>query len=133
MISYAKNFKDVLPWFVLKKAKNSFYLDVGAGDSTQESVTKSFYNLGWVGIDIQPNAQDLLADTFRQLGLDWRKHMVPNPKVFCPSDIEGSSGNGAKVRRKLGWKLQIRFPQMIRLLVEMQAQRPDLKPLLGSL
>ena len=84
-------------------------------------------------MSIQPNAQDLLADTFRHLGLDWRKHMVSNLKPFCPSDTEESSGNAAKVRRKLGWKLQIRFAQMIRLLVEMQAQRPDFKPLHGSL
>jgi hypothetical protein len=34
-----------------------------------------------------------VAETFRQLGLDWRKHVVSDPKLFRPPDIERSCGN----------------------------------------
>ena len=32
--------------------------------------------------------RQFVAETFRQLGLDWRKHVVSDRKLFRPSDIE---------------------------------------------
>jgi len=54
MISYAQNFEDVILWRALKRVKNGFYIDVGAYDPTQDSVTKFFYDNGWSGINIDP-------------------------------------------------------------------------------
>src|SRR6516165_9697352 len=34
---------------------DGFYVDVGAGDPANLSVTKWFYDLGWSGINIEPN------------------------------------------------------------------------------
>jgi len=59
--------------------------------------------------------------------------MGSDPKPFCPSGIERSSGNGAKARKRSSWKPQISFAQVNRLSVGTQAQRPDFKPSLGSL
>jgi len=53
-ISYAQNFEDVLLNRVFKDKTKGFYLDVGAFHPTVDSVTKSFYNLGWSGINIEP-------------------------------------------------------------------------------
>jgi GDPmannose 4,6-dehydratase len=39
--------------------------------------------------------QQFAAETFRQLGLDWRKHVVSDRKLFRPSDIERSCGNAS--------------------------------------
>jgi peptide methionine sulfoxide reductase MsrB len=72
MISYAQNFEDIILWRALKNIKNGFYVDVGAGDPVNHSVTKWFYDQGWSGVNIKPNEQDFVAQTFRNLGLDWR-------------------------------------------------------------
>ena len=53
-ISYAQNFEDVILWRALKHIQKGFYVDVGAMDPTIESVTKTFYDVGWIGINIEP-------------------------------------------------------------------------------
>ena len=53
-ISYAQNFEDVLLNRVFKDKENGFYIDVGAQHPVFDSVTKSFYDRGWHGINIEP-------------------------------------------------------------------------------
>ncbi|MGE8482111.1 MAG: FkbM family methyltransferase [Pseudomonas sp.] len=53
-ISYAQNFEDIRLWRALKYVENGFYIDIGANDPTQDSVTKAFYDRGWTGINVEP-------------------------------------------------------------------------------
>jgi FkbM family methyltransferase len=55
-ISYAQNSEDVLLWRALKHvpAASGFYIDVGANDPEEHSVTKAFYDAGWHGVNIEP-------------------------------------------------------------------------------
>jgi len=53
-ISYSQNAEDVLLWRALGHVKNGFYIDVGANDPEEHSVTKAFYDAGWRGISIEP-------------------------------------------------------------------------------
>lgn len=54
-ISYAQNFEDVMLRRALTGINNGFYIDVGAAWPDQDSVTKSFYDMGWSGVNIEPN------------------------------------------------------------------------------
>lgn len=54
LISYSQNFEDVLLWRALKHVPQGFYIDVGANDPVLHSVTKTFYDAGWHGINIEP-------------------------------------------------------------------------------
>jgi FkbM family methyltransferase len=56
-ISYAQNFEDVMLWRALKHIDRGFYIDVGANDPDQHSVTKAFYESGWRGINVEPSPQ----------------------------------------------------------------------------
>jgi len=53
-ISYSQNSEDVLLWRALGHVQNGFYIDVGANDPEEHSVTKAFYEAGWRGINIEP-------------------------------------------------------------------------------
>jgi FkbM family methyltransferase len=53
-VSYAQNQEDILLDRVFAK-RSGFYVDVGANDPVFHSVTKFFYDLGWHGINIEPN------------------------------------------------------------------------------
>ncbi|WP_020651809.1 FkbM family methyltransferase [Massilia niastensis] len=53
-VSYAQNNEDVLLWRALGHVENGFYIDVGANDPVEHSVTKAFYERGWRGISIEP-------------------------------------------------------------------------------
>ena len=55
MTSYADNFEDVLLRRAFDDVVGGFYIDVGAYDPVVHSVTKHFYDLGWRGINIEPN------------------------------------------------------------------------------
>lgn len=55
-ISYAQNMEDVMLWRALKDFTDSgFYIDIGAWDPVEDSVTKAFYDRGWRGINVEPN------------------------------------------------------------------------------
>ncbi len=53
-LSYAQNLEDVVLWRALGHIENGIYVDVGAADPDEHSVTKAFYDLGWSGINIEP-------------------------------------------------------------------------------
>jgi FkbM family methyltransferase len=66
-ISYSQNFEDVMLWRALKSVSNGFYIDVGAHDPVNGSVTKAFYDKGWCGVNIEPIAAPFeLLQTARQ-------------------------------------------------------------------
>ena len=54
MISYAQNFEDVVLDRVFKNVRQGSYIDVGAYDPVEDSVTKTFYDRGWSGINVEP-------------------------------------------------------------------------------
>ena len=54
LISYAQNYEDVMLFRALGDIERGFYVDVGAQDPVDDSVTKAFYERGWRGINIEP-------------------------------------------------------------------------------
>ena len=54
LISYAQNFEDIMLYRALRHVSKGFYIDVGAWDPVEDSVTKLFYDIGWSGINVEP-------------------------------------------------------------------------------
>ena len=54
-VSYSANFEDVILHRIFAKRPPGFYVDVGAAHPTFENDTKMLYDLGWHGINIEPN------------------------------------------------------------------------------
>jgi FkbM family methyltransferase len=54
-ITYAQNFEDVMLWRALHAVDAGFYIDVGAADPDEDSVTRAFYDHGWRGVNIEPS------------------------------------------------------------------------------
>ncbi len=53
-ISYASNFEDVLLNRIFKDVADGFYIDIGADHPVYSSTTKSFYDRGWSGVNVEP-------------------------------------------------------------------------------
>ena len=71
-ISYAQNLEDVLLHRAFRGIDRGRYIDVGAADPEIDSVTKSFYEQGWSGINVEPHPEfhrRLEADRERDLNL----------------------------------------------------------------
>lgn len=55
LTTYAQNREDLYLYALLSNVEKGFYIDVGANHESLHSVTKMFYELGWSGINIEPN------------------------------------------------------------------------------
>jgi GDPmannose 4,6-dehydratase len=60
--------------------------------------------------------------TFDYLGLNWKKHVHVDKTLFRQSDIPISVGNPRKIKNKLKWKYDLRFEDLIKLLVDEEVQ-----------
>ena len=92
MISYAQNFEDVTLRRGLQDINRGFYVDIGAGHPTHESVTRWFYDQGWSGINIEPNPSFhklLLSERPRDLNL---RTAVASKPGRAPFHIIGDTG-----------------------------------------
>ena len=82
-ISYSEYFEDLILYSIFYDVKNGFYIDIGANDPDDCSVTKAFYNLGWNGINIEP-----LPDKFKKLKEERKRDINLNIAV---GDKKGNS------------------------------------------
>jgi FkbM family methyltransferase len=57
MISYTRNFEDVMLYRALKHIQDGFYVDVGASHPVMDSNTYWLYTQGWRGLGIEPQQQ----------------------------------------------------------------------------
>lgn len=53
--SYSQCGEDILLWRALEDVSKGFYIDIGAFDPDEDSVTRIFYKAGWSGINLEPN------------------------------------------------------------------------------
>lgn len=63
LTSYAQNFEDVMLWRALQQVGAGFYIDVGAQDPVEDSVSLGFYEKGWRGVHVEPT--QFYADRLR--------------------------------------------------------------------
>lgn len=63
-IAYGQNSEDVVLRRALADVDRGFYVEVGANDPTEMSISRAFYDAGWRGIAIEP-VRDL-AERFRR-------------------------------------------------------------------
>jgi FkbM family methyltransferase len=56
-ISYAQHAEDIMLYRALRHVSQGFYIDIGAHDPDFFSVTKAFYDRGWHGINVEPEAK----------------------------------------------------------------------------
>src|SRR6266702_2947068 len=106
MITYAQNFEDVMLARVLPDRAWGFYVDVGAGDPEYLSVTKWFYDLGWAGINIEPNSTlyaKLVAARPRDINLDCAAGAAPGSAPFFEAAVSEFSTLHCTVAQERGF------------------------------
>ena len=57
-----------------------------------------------------------VAEAFAAFNLDWRAHVVSSGEFIRPLDISVSAGCPDRAYRILGWKAQVRMPEVVRRL-----------------
>ena len=55
---------------------------------------------------------------FRQVGLEWREHVVLDSSLLRPTDLRRGLGDPSLAARKLGWRARSKMPDVVRMMVE---------------
>lgn len=61
---------------------------------------------------------DLAAAAFSELGLDWREHVVTDPRLVRPPERSTLAGDARKAAARLGWAPTVSFAELVREMVE---------------
>ena len=62
--------------------------------------------------------EDLVAEVFKCVGLDWREYVETDPSLLRPSEIMVSRANPEKSAKTLGWQAMHRMKDVARIMVE---------------
>jgi GDPmannose 4,6-dehydratase len=62
---------------------------------------------------------EFLELAFAEIGIDdWQPYVKQNPAFMRPAEVDILLGNPAKAERVLGWKRQVDFPGLVKMMVE---------------
>lgn len=62
--------------------------------------------------------KDFLQLAFKEVGIDdWQPYVKQNPAFMRPAEVDILLGNPAKAERVLGWKREVDFPGLVKMMV----------------
>lgn len=71
-----------------------------------------------VGTGRTHSVQELCELAFGYVGLDWRDHVVADPRFLRPADVDVLVADATKARTKLGWEPTVTFEELIQMMVD---------------
>ncbi|WP_430910142.1 GDP-mannose 4,6-dehydratase [Methylobacterium sp. sgz302541] len=69
------------------------------------------------------SVRDMCEIAFQHVGLPLEKHLVIDPELFRPAEVDVLLGNPAKAKAKLGWEPETSLEDMIREMVDADLAR----------
>lgn len=76
-----------------------------------------------VGTGKTHSVRDLVEAAFGHVGLDWRKHVVTDPKYMRPAEVDLLQADPSKARKQLGWSPKIGFAELVAMMVDADLER----------
>lgn len=76
-----------------------------------------------VATGVKHSVRELVELAFEHAGLDWRDHVLTDAKLMRPAEVNTLCGDASKARRVLGWKPQVSFSDLIRMMVDADLER----------
>lgn len=65
----------------------------------------------------------LVEVAFQCVDLDWKNYVVQDPKFMRPAEVDLLIGDSTKAKNILGWEPEVRFEQLIQMMVESDLER----------
>jgi len=69
------------------------------------------------------SVREFVELAFAEVGLDWEKYVVVDPKFVRPTEVELLLGDPSKARRVLGWEPKVRFEGLVKMMVKADVER----------
>ena len=81
-----------------------------------------------IATGVSHSVRDLVETAFNYVGLPAEGHVVVDPKLFRPAEVDILVGDCSKAKLKLGWAPTLSFDQMICMMVEADLKRLSQAP-----
>jgi GDPmannose 4,6-dehydratase len=69
------------------------------------------------------SVRDMCRMAFRHVGLDYENHVVIDPKLYRPAEVDVLQGNPGKAKRKLGWEAKTDLQTLMAMMVDADMER----------
>ena len=69
------------------------------------------------------SVRELVEAAFDCAGLDWRRHVVQDPALIRPAEVDLLLGDPTKANCVLGWKPEVTFRELVRMMVDADLRR----------
>ncbi len=69
------------------------------------------------------SVKEFLELAFAHVGLNWEDHVVIDPQLMRPAEVDHLLGDATKALKQLGWKPEVDFPGLVRMMVDADVER----------
>ena len=73
------------------------------------------------------SVKDFLTQAFGHVGLDWSKYVELDKRYLRPAEVDLLIGDASKAKAKLGWEPRVRFPELVKMMVDADLARVRLE------
>ena len=71
-----------------------------------------------IATGVAHSIEELVRVAFAEVGIEnWRDYVRQDPKFFRPAEVDLLIGDSTKARTELGWKPEVDFPTLIKMMV----------------
>ncbi|MGH7532862.1 MAG: GDP-mannose 4,6-dehydratase [Gemmatimonadales bacterium] len=76
-----------------------------------------------IGTGTQHTVREVVEIAFDRIGLDWKKHVVQDPRFMRPAEVETLLADPSAAKRELGWAPTTSFRDLITMMVDADLER----------
>jgi GDPmannose 4,6-dehydratase len=76
-----------------------------------------------VGTGVAHSVRELVEIAFSHAGLDWRRHVVQDPRFVRPAEVDLLLADPTRAKTELGWVPRLPFEDLVRRMVDEDLRR----------
>ena len=69
------------------------------------------------------SVRELVQIAFDRAGLDYERHVIVDPNLFRPAEVDHLRGDSSRAREELGWRPRVSFRELIEMMVDADMAR----------
>jgi GDPmannose 4,6-dehydratase len=74
------------------------------------------------------SVEDFVKLAFGRLNLDYKKHVITDPRFVRPAEVDILQGDNSHAKKKLGWAPEVSFEQLVNMMVDADLARLSESP-----
>ena len=81
----------------------------------------------------QHSVEEFVNLAFDHVQLDPKKHVIIDEGLLRPAEVNSLRGDASKAARELGWRPEVSFPDLVRIMVDADLKRVEIELALAKL